>query len=66
MTLPGNYAKFAQDASMLAHLLATGDRILAEASPFDTCWGTVMAFQLVTLTLLILLNARATPFSGRR
>ena len=39
IVLTGNYAKFAQNAPMLKHLLATGNRTLAEASPLDTLWG---------------------------
>ena len=42
IVLTGTYAKFAQNPSMHAHLLATGDRILAEASPFDPLWGIGM------------------------
>ena len=39
IVLTGSYAKFAQNAAMKQHLLATGNRTLAEASPFDTLWG---------------------------
>lgn len=35
----GNYAKFSQNAGLLKLLMATGDAILAEASPFDKVWG---------------------------
>lgn len=35
----GNVAKFGQHADLRAFLLATGDRILVEASPRDTIWG---------------------------
>lgn len=35
----GNVAKFGQDPAMKAHLLATGDAILVEASPLDRIWG---------------------------
>lgn len=35
----GNYAKFIQNPSMLAELMATGDTELVEASPKDTIWG---------------------------
>lgn len=35
----GNEAKFAQNPAMLAALLATGERRLVEASPYDRIWG---------------------------
>jgi predicted NAD-dependent protein-ADP-ribosyltransferase YbiA (DUF1768 family) len=35
----GNIAKFSQNPDMLRQLLATGDRILVEASPLDRIWG---------------------------
>ncbi|MDD9970707.1 MAG: NADAR family protein [Myxococcales bacterium] len=35
----GNAAKFAQDQALTRYLLATGDRILVEASPKDRIWG---------------------------
>ena len=35
----GNAAKFRQDEAMCAYLLATGDQILVEASPYDRIWG---------------------------
>lgn len=35
----GNLAKFAQNPSLLATLLATGDKLLVEASPLDKIWG---------------------------
>ena len=35
----GNYAKFSQNPDMCRCLLSTGDRLLAEASPFDSVWG---------------------------
>ena len=34
-----NYAKFSQNPELKAALLATGDAIIAEASPFDKIWG---------------------------
>ena len=36
--LVGSYAKFTQNAVIRQHLLGTGDRLLTEASPYDT-WG---------------------------
>ena len=39
IAITGNYAKFAQNPDMRRDLLSTGDRILAEASPFDNQWG---------------------------
>ncbi len=35
----GNLAKFSQNPDMLAALLATGDKLLVEASPLDKLWG---------------------------
>lgn len=35
----GNLAKFEQNEDLKAQLLATGDKILAKASPSDTIWG---------------------------
>ena len=35
----GNYLKFSQHEDLRERLLATGDRILAEASPYDLIWG---------------------------
>ena len=39
IVLIGSYAKFAQNPAMQQHLLGTGNRLLAEASPYDTIWG---------------------------
>jgi ribA/ribD-fused uncharacterized protein len=38
-----NEAKFSQNAAMRDHLLATGDRVLVEASPVDRIWGIGLA-----------------------
>lgn len=35
----GNYYKFSQNEDLKLRLLATGDTLLVEASPFDTIWG---------------------------
>lgn len=35
----GNLAKFSQDPALLEALLATGDKVLVEASPTDRVWG---------------------------
>ena len=37
--LSGNYAKFTQNPAMKHHLLSTGNKHLAEASPLDPVWG---------------------------
>ena len=37
--LSGNYAKFTQNPTMKLHLLSTGNKLLAEASPLDPVWG---------------------------
>ena len=36
--LSGNYAKFTQKLAMKHHLLSTGNKRLAEASPLDPVW----------------------------
>lgn len=35
----GNYAKFSQNEYLKKQLLATGDKIIVEASPYDKIWG---------------------------
>ncbi|WP_372446820.1 NADAR family protein [Microbispora oryzae] len=35
----GNIAKFGQNAELRRYLLATGKRVLVEASPYDRIWG---------------------------
>ena len=35
IVLVGSYAKFTRNAAMRQHLLGTGDRLLAEANPYD-------------------------------
>ncbi len=37
-----NYAKFLQNKELLDFLLSTGNKILVEASPYDTIWGVGM------------------------
>ena len=37
--LSGNNAKFTQNPAMKHHLLSTGNKRLAEASPLDSVWG---------------------------
>ena len=37
--LSGNYAKFTQNPAIKHHLLSTGNKRLAEASPLDPVWG---------------------------
>lgn len=39
IVLRGNLAKFSQNEPLKAFLLGTGDRVLAEASPYDGIWG---------------------------
>ena len=38
----GNYAKFSQNVELADELLATGNKIMVEASPYDTIWGIGM------------------------
>lgn len=35
----GNLAKFSQNKELKEMLVATGDRLIAEASPYDAIWG---------------------------
>ncbi|HEU0298862.1 MAG TPA: NADAR family protein [Longimicrobium sp.] len=35
----GNLAKFSQNQTMREHLLATGNSLIVEASPYDRIWG---------------------------
>jgi ribA/ribD-fused uncharacterized protein len=39
IVVTGNHAKFSQNPAMKAALLATGDKLLVEASPLDKIWG---------------------------
>ena len=39
----GNYLKFSQNEDLLAFLLSTNNRVLVEASPYDTIWGIGMS-----------------------
>lgn len=38
----GNLGKFTQNPELLNELLATGDRVIVEASPYDFIWGIKM------------------------
>lgn len=38
----GNYAKFTQNQGLMAALVATGNKIFVEASPYDLIWGIGM------------------------
>lgn len=39
VVVKGNYAKFSQNEDLKKQLLATEDKIIVEASPYDTIWG---------------------------
>ncbi|MFJ1579693.1 NADAR family protein [Streptomyces sp. NPDC088182] len=43
IVVEGSVHKFGQDAALRGFLLATGDRILVEASPMDRIWGIGLA-----------------------
>ncbi|RDG38294.1 NADAR family protein [Streptomyces corynorhini] len=43
IVVAGSVHKFGQDAALRTFLLATGDRILIEASPMDRIWGIGLA-----------------------
>lgn len=42
IVLIGTYAKFAQNPPLHTHLVATDNRNIAVASPFDVLWGIGM------------------------
>ena len=39
IVLNGNWCKFSQNRELREFLLSTGDKILVEASPYDSIWG---------------------------
>ncbi len=39
IVIRGNLAKFGQDPALQSALLATGDKLMVEASPIDRIWG---------------------------
>ena len=39
IVIKANYHKFTQNSNLLNQLLATGDKVLVEASPWDKIWG---------------------------
>lgn len=43
IVLSGNYEKFMQNVELRDFLIATGDAILVEASPYDRIWGIGMS-----------------------
>jgi len=43
IVLAGNLAKFAQSAALRDFLIATGKRVIVEASPVDRIWGVGLA-----------------------
>ena len=43
IVIEGNVAKFGQNAALRDYLLATGERVLVEASPLDRIWGIGMS-----------------------
>ena len=43
LVVEGNLAKFSQNAGLRQFLLATGKRLLVEASPYDRIWGIGLA-----------------------
>ncbi|WP_409342875.1 NADAR family protein [Paenibacillus sp. MBLB4367] len=43
VVLNGNFAKFFQNEPLMQFLLQTGDKVLVEASPYDTIWGIGMS-----------------------
>jgi ribA/ribD-fused uncharacterized protein len=43
IVVAGNLAKFGQNPPLKAYLLATGEKVIVEASPVDRIWGIGMA-----------------------
>lgn len=43
LVVEGNFAKFSQNPGLKEFLLATGKRLLVEASPYDRIWGIGLA-----------------------
>lgn len=43
LVVAGNRAKFRQNPALAEYLLATGDKVLVEASPLDPVWGIGLA-----------------------
>ncbi len=43
VVVSGNLAKFSDNPALEKYLLATGDSVLVEASPYDRIWGIGMA-----------------------
>lgn len=41
----GNLAKFSQNPNLKTQLLATGDKVIVEASPYDVVWGIGMGVE---------------------
>lgn len=46
----GNYAKFTQNSNLYRELMATGNTILVEASPYDTIWGIGLSEEVARVT----------------
>ena len=42
IVINGNYHKFGQNPNLCQFLLSTGEKVLVEASPYDTIWGIGM------------------------
>lgn len=45
IVLAGNFAKFKQNQDLKEYLLSTGNKVLVEASPYDTIWGIGLGIQ---------------------
>lgn len=50
IVLEGNLLKFSQNKALATALLATGDKVLVEASPVDKIWGVGMNAQIASQT----------------
>lgn len=45
IVLNGNYLKFIQNKDLMLYLFSTKDKILVEASPYDSIWGIKMSVE---------------------
>ena len=45
IVLRGNYAKFSQNEELKKFIINTKNRVLVEASPYDSIWGIKMSYE---------------------
>lgn len=44
IVVKGNFLKFSQNEELKKELLATGDKVLVEGSPYDAIWGVALKY----------------------